>query len=199
MRDRDALGLFLTPRVLLGGWEYTWLVLLDPPWRRNRSWKEWLKNYAFALLGLVLGALAAPSLVHVTGLAGTAYQDALVVAVAVVSSLGVHLVGWRPDNLLMVLSIWIILAFRAASSEPPHWLGVSIVYLPDLVEMAVVFAAIGYGVSRYVTWVSPGQREVTIAFVGGLRIKMVFTPLIRAWSRARRSNSSGGGCAAARM
>ncbi len=166
MRDRDVLNIFLNPRYFLVGWRYSWRRWRDLPWRRFHSRNEWLLYIAFALLGLVLGALVAPSLVQVTRGVGTVYQDALVVAVALVSSLCVFLVGYNLAFVMVLLSAWI-----------SQWIWGAYVTL--------VFAAIGYGVYRYVTWVGPGQREVAIAFVGGLLVKTFLIPLIRVLSRAR--------------
>jgi hypothetical protein len=174
MRDRDVLTAFLNPRYFLVGWQYSWRRWRDLPWlpwRRFHARDEWPLNVAFALLGLVLGALAAPSLVQVTRGAGTAYQDALVVAVALVSSLCVFLVGYHLAFVMVLLSAWISQRIWGA-------------------YVTLVVAAIGYGVYRYVAWVGPGQREVSVAFVGGLLIKVFLIPLIRAWSRARRSHGS---------
>ena len=165
------LGFFLNPRYFLVGWQYSWRRWRDVPWRRFHTRDGWSLYVAFALLGLVLGALAAPSLVHVTGLAGTCYQDVLAVALALVSSLCVFRVGEDLAFVMVLLFAWISWRIWEA-------------------YVTVVIAAIGYGVYRYVTWLGPGQRDVAIAFVGGLLIKVFLIPLVRAWSRARRSPDS---------
>src|SRR5260221_9307750 len=66
-----------------------WRWMLEPPWRhsgpapwRRTHWLFWLVGYAWSLAGLVLGAVAAPSLPQTTELPGTPHPDAPALCVA---------------------------------------------------------------------------------------------------------------------
>jgi hypothetical protein len=145
-----------------------WLDMLEPPWRDSGSDKErfnhwflWLVGWTWALAGLVLGALVAPSLVQVAGFSSTPYEDALVVGVAVLAGFIVQLLGWLIGALAgLITASWL-----------DGTLVATVVVLP--------LAGVGYGIYRYLTWVGAGQRSVTIAFVGGLLIKTFAIPLIK--------------------
>src|SRR5260221_11913343 len=67
-----------------------WRWMLEPPWRhsgpapwRRTHWLFWLVGYAWSLAGLVLGAVAAPSLVRFAGLSDSPDHAAPGLGVAV--------------------------------------------------------------------------------------------------------------------
>ena len=146
-----------------------WLDMLVPPWRhsgpddRFDHWASWLIGWAWALSGLVLGALIAPLLVRFAGLSNASYQDALVIGIAVFAGFVVQLFGW---------CLWLF--FFLCIQNMPEYLRV----WGTPVVLVLPLAASGYGVYRYLTWVGAGQRSVTIAFVGGLLIKTFIIPAI---------------------
>lgn len=166
---------------LWNGLRLVWLNMLEPPWRHSEQadsqtiyWLRWLVGWSWTLAGLVLGALAAPSLIQVVGLADTSYSDWLVIAVAVAAGVLVQTLGWV-----------LLLLFGTATPEADYWdntrplLQTLLFLFVILVLILWPLAGVGYGIYRYLTWIGAGQREVTIAFVGGLLIKMFAIPLVK--------------------
>jgi hypothetical protein len=51
--------------------------------------------------------------------------------------------------------------------------------LYNVVWLLWPFVVAGYAIYRLLTWVGPGQRSVTIAFVGGLLVKTFLIPFIK--------------------
>src|SRR5262249_16380771 len=144
--------------------------MLEPPWRDTRSQSErdihlltWLLGWAWALAGLVGGALVAPALVQFAGLSDTLYQDWLLIGVALLPAFLVQLGGWSLMLLLVRTPRWserqLLLVFYPVASLP--------------------LIGVGYGLYRYFTWVDADQRSVTVAFVGGLLVKTFLIPLIK--------------------
>ncbi len=157
----------------IGGLKVMWLWMLQPPWRhsgrgdeRVSHWFIWLFGWAWALAGLVLGALSAPSHVQVAGLSDAPYQDALVIGVVALAGFLVQVLGWCLLALIFGVG-------KAVSL--PKTLGWPVL----LVVFVLPLAGVGYALYRYFTWVGAGQEVVTVAFVGGLLIKTFLIPLIK--------------------
>jgi len=157
----------------IGGLKVMWLWMLQPPWRhsglgdeRVSHWFIWLLGWAWALAGLVLGALVAPSLVQVAGLSDTPYQGALVIGVVALAGFLVQVLGWCLLALIFGVGKTVSL---------PKALGWSVL----LVVFVLPLAGVGYALNRYFTWDGARQLSVTIAFVGGLLVKTFLIPLIK--------------------
>jgi hypothetical protein len=166
--------------------------MLEPPWRDTESddigyhWLMWFVGWIWAIGGLVLGALYAPSLLQFAGLSDTPYQDWLVIGVAVVAGFLLQFLGW-----FLFASMWAV--FFSDSFAPlinlteARSILVRLVVYPlavvivSLLSTAFVvpFAVIGYGIYRYLNWVGTGQGLVTIAFVGALLVKTFLIPFIK--------------------
>lgn len=84
---------------------------------QHAHWFMWLIGWLWTLAGLFLGALIAPSLLRLVGLADTPYQNWLVVAVAVVAGFLVQFIGW----LMIVPLLVIIMIFWAVAGVAALW------------------------------------------------------------------------------
>ena len=157
-----------------------WLWMLEPPWRhsgpnsaRRLHWSLWLSGWVWALAGIFGGALVAPTLVQLAGLADTPYQDAFVIAVAVVAGFLVQILGGCIHLLARMLGGFV----------PP--MAVPIADLPLVFGLLLLpfgcallpLAGVVYSVYRYLTWLGAGQGLVTTALVGGMLIKTLLVPL----------------------
>lgn len=174
--------------------KYVWLDMAELPWRVSQEdkemrlhspWIRWTMGWTWALAGLVGGALVAPSLTLRLGLAGTSYEDWLVIAMAVLAGFLVQLIGWGLFLLSVSLTapLAIYIANRLGDSGN-LWTIVRAVRITDWFTLPVIalmpLAGVGYGLYYYFTWVGAGQSSVTIAFVGGLFVKTFLIPLIKA-------------------
>lgn len=151
-----------------------WRFMLEPPWSNSAEategdiwghWIAWTAGWAWALAGLVFGALISQSLLHWVNLANSQYKDWLVIVVAVLAGMLVQLLG---------TGMWMFI-FDLEKGE--HISNVGCVVTVS--SAVVLVAGLGYGIYRYLTWIGAGQREVTIAFVGGLLVKTFLIPLIK--------------------
>ena len=157
----------------IGGLKVMWLWMFQPPWRhsglgdeRASHWFTWLLGWAWALAGLILGAVVAPLLVQYAGLSDTSYQGALMIGVVVLEGFLVQVLGW------CVLAL--IFSFGKAVSLPKAlgWPVLLVVFVLPLV-------GVGYALYSYFTRVGAGQGVVTILFVGGLLVKTFLIPFIK--------------------
>ena len=165
---------------LWDSYKESWWYILEPPWRytrasaeRLRHWFVWFYEGWFAVVGLVSGALVAPSLVQLTGLVDTPYEDAFIIGVAVAAGIVAQSLHHCLSVLTQLLRLWL----EKRTGDVYIWEKVlPFVVLPtDLAFMA----ALGYGLYRYFIWTGPGQGSITIAFVGGLLVKTFLIPLIK--------------------
>jgi hypothetical protein len=164
------------------GWmRESWVAMLEPPWSHRPDtsdwlaedvyWPTWIIGWLWTIAGILLGALIAPSLLQLVGLAHATYSDWLVIGVAVVAGFFVQLIGFTLVNILNAVT-------------PGDWGDLPVLQLWLLVPIGIVFillpfAGVGYGIYRYLTWVGPSQRSVTVAFVGALLAKTLLIPLIK--------------------
>ncbi len=155
-----------------------WFSMLEPPWRHTGTdkksvrlghWFLWLIGWAWALAGLVLGALVAPSLVQLAGLSDTLYLDWLIIAIAVLAGFLVQLLGW------CLLIAWVPISGLLVVGAIGRIMAVILLVIACLLP----FAGVGYALYRYFALVGADQRTVTIAFVGGLLVKTLVIPLIK--------------------
>lgn len=138
---------------------------------RTMRWLAWIAGWVWSLSGLLLGAFIAPSLMQRIGLARSPYQDYTTIAIAVVVGLLIQLLAW----LVMLLADWT--ARGISTPMPLHRL---LVFTPiSILLMCWPVAAVGYALYRYLTWIGPDQRAITIAFVGGLFVKVLIIPGIK--------------------
>jgi hypothetical protein len=158
----------------IGGLKVMWLWMLQPPWRHSgrgdeqpSHWFIWLLGWAWALAGLILGAVAAPSLVQVAGLAATPDQGALMLGGVVLAGFLAQVLGWC--YLALIFGIG-----KAVSL--PKALGWPVL----LVVFVFPLAGVGYALYPYFTRVGAGQEVVTIVFVGGLFVKAFLIPSLKA-------------------
>lgn len=172
---------------------------------RRGHWRTWILGWAWAVAGLTIGAAIAPLAVRFVGFSNSTYQDWLIIGLAVVGGFLIQLLGWgllslglalisvlSPTSLGPVRSRFLFLhqpfyprslryhrttakVYRPFAERLSYWLG-SLLY-PVIVVLP--FAAVGYGFYLWLTWVGPDQREVTIAFVGGLLLKTFLIPFIK--------------------
>jgi hypothetical protein len=161
-------------RDLLSNLKMAWAYMLEAPWRDTGTatdkfdhWAFWVLGWAWAIPGLLLGALVAPSLIHLVGLSNSGYQAGIDIGVSVVAGFLVQLVGW--------VAIWLPSFIVGGSVDWPDWIAYPIVVL----LWVLPFVAVGYGLYRYFTWVGTGQARVTTAFVGALLIKVFVIPLLK--------------------
>lgn len=157
---------------------YAWRDMIEVPWHHSRPddwrvehWLNWLFGWAWAISGLLLGALVAPMVVQWASiqwavLADTRFQDWFVIAVAVIAGFFVQCLGW------FLLGVTEVAYFK-------DWVPVSARWPMFSVALVLPLAGVVYGIFRYLTWVGAGQREVSIAFVGGLLVKTFLIPLIK--------------------
>jgi hypothetical protein len=158
----------------IGGLKVMWLWMLQPPWRHSgrgdeqpSHWFIWLLGWAWALAGLILGAVVAPSIVQVAGLSDNPYQGALLLGVVVLAGYLVQVLGW------CVLAL--IFGVGKAVSLPKA-LGWPVL----LVVFVLPLAGVGYALYPYRTWLGAHQEVVIVVFVGGLFVKAFFIPSIQA-------------------
>jgi len=158
----------------IGGLKVMWLWMFQPPWRHSgrgdeqaSHWFIWLLGWAWALAGLVLGAVAAPSLMQVAGLSDTSYQGALMIGVVVLEGFLVQVLGWCVLALLFGIG-------KAVSL--PKALGWPVL----LVVFVLPLAGVSYALYPYRTWVGAHQEVVTIVFIGGLFVKAFLIPSLKA-------------------
>jgi hypothetical protein len=77
-----------------------WRWLFEVPWNdptetdTSYHWTFWLVGWTWTIVGLVGGAVVAPSLIEMVGLSDSSYRDELVVGVAVFAGFLVQLLGW---------------------------------------------------------------------------------------------------------
>lgn len=167
-----------------------WLYMFEPPWRsasndrekRIGHWVLWLWIWSTPLSGLVLGALVAPSLVQIVGLANTPYTDWLVIAIAVLAGFLVQLLSF-----VLILSRLSVVdkanrlaaGTRFGRSNVGVTINIITILATSLIALLLPLAGVSYGIYRYLTWEGAGQREATIAFIGGLLIKTFVIPFIK--------------------
>jgi hypothetical protein len=109
-----------------------WADMLESPWRhtgpddlRRAHWVNWLVGWAWAVAGLVLGALVAPKLIEVAGLKNIPHQDWLIVAVAIIAGFSVHLFGWAltlPPLVIakMLFDVWLGVFILSVTDDLPE-------------------------------------------------------------------------------
>jgi hypothetical protein len=120
------------------------------------------------LAGVVLGALVAPRLVDAVGLAGTAYQDWLVIAFAVLAGFALQLLGW--------VALFGAYFSGGSSLSGRNVYGSGLLIIGSLL---LPFAGVGYGIYLYLSWAGSDQRTATVAFVGGLLVKVFLSPFVK--------------------
>jgi hypothetical protein len=157
-----------------------WLAMVVPPWldsgdRRVRTahWVWWFVGWVWTLAGLTSGALVAPSLIRVLGLAHTTYEDWLVIALAVLAGFLVQMLGWSLISFLTLvlannLPIDVFSRYKTRTQTLIAFLSLCAVILLPLV-------GVGFGIYVYLARISADQRTVTIAFLGALLIKTLIT------------------------
>jgi hypothetical protein len=166
-------------------WRSTWLRMLAPPWPnpstgRRSAWFSWLVGWAWTLAGVIGGALLAPTIVQAVGLTNTAYQDWLVIGFAALVGIVVQSVGVTLVTLVDFVPFYGREDFWNDDKPWPIELMLMLLLVVSAVVAVVLpLAGVGYGIYRYLTWIGPGQRTVTIAFVGGLLIKTFLVPFIK--------------------
>lgn len=173
-----------------------WSWMLTPPWRdftgdiQAYHWAFWLIGWAWAIMGLVGGALVAPSLVQFAGLSHVPYQDELIVGIAVVAGFLVQLVAWCFLAVITASLLRFLPGLARTITNVNFALVSQSVYMPTTVfsRRRVVYfavlglvplAGVGYVLYRYYAWIGVGQRSVTVAFVGALLVKTFLIPLIK--------------------
>jgi hypothetical protein len=174
-----------------------WAYMLEPPWRGSEQgtekanhWTAWLLFWSWSIAGLVLGAFVAPALIQYLGLANIPFQDALDIGVAVLAGFLTQFLGIALSEVGFLVAIPGTSLFDKTASAWPHlpWylrfllVVLLVVAIPLTVVAAVIatlgpFAAVGYALYRYFTWVGSGQARVTTAFVGALLVKTFVIPL----------------------
>lgn len=161
----------------------------------GQHWFRWIVGWMYALCGLVGGALVAPSLVRWAALSWFPYQDWLVIGIAAITGFLVHLLGWVliansfvPAGLTFRISNRVSNRIMRSGGLDRRRRTVILVLGTCAILSAVAglvvalllpLAAVGFGIYRYLTWIGPGQRTVTVAFVGGLLVKTLISPLFK--------------------
>lgn len=164
--------------------KFVWLCMFEPPWRhpelgnrRKIRWFAWLFGWYLALIGLIGGALAAPSLVQLMGLARASYADWLMIAIAVLASFLVQVVTWG------IVSVDIALEPKVRPDLP--LVKKVLLRLTSFIPFLLFIAPFTYGLYRYVKWIETEQPTALIAFVGGLLLKTLVIPAIVGAVRSR--------------
>lgn len=174
--------------------------MLELPWQRpgtklkkSDHWWSWVTGWLWAISGLFLGAVVAPSLIQYFGLWNTRFRDAADIGVAVIAGFLVQLLGWgflilhslatapvrdwweharrhwvRPpyrDSRLRVMFVWDTVMF--------------LVIFPFMVLVFLPFFAVGFALNAYLSLVGPKHELATTGFVGGLLVKVVVIPVIK--------------------
>ena len=174
-------------------WRLAWMqVFNEPAWRPSVPgspkmwyWLNWLTGWAWTLVGLVLGAFIAPSLVHLVGLSNTPYQDYIDISVSVLAGFLVRFLGWCLYVFLVQSAVVVVAGWMGVATRP----GVG--YGALISAAALPLAGVGYALYRYLHWVGAGQERVTTAFVGGFLIKAIVTGAALKWvvTRLRGRNA----------
>lgn len=195
-------------RNLVGNIKFLWLFMLEPPWRvtgdrvtRTAHWLMWSLGWAWAIAGLVLGALVAPSLVSSVGLSNSPYQDWFVIGVATLTGFVSQVLGRYTEKLgrtvaakiAGILLSFVNSIFKAFNRLFPPRTKISrellraYFILADLIAFLWLYmfiallplVGVGYAIYRFLILVGTSQREVTIAFVGSLLVKTFLIPFIK--------------------
>ena len=158
-----------------------WLWMLEPPWRhsgpapwRRTHWLFWLVGTAWSLAGLVLGAVASPSLVRFAGLSVIPDQDALAIGVAVLAGFLLQSLVW-----FVLVSALLVVVLISDRCSLPYAVALAAGLLVCCTLAVLPFVGVGYALYRYVTWVGSGQGLATIALVGALLVKTLLIPLVK--------------------
>ena len=151
----------------------TWLYMLEPPWYgpdydRSDHWVIWVVGWAWAVSGVVLGALVAPSILRWAGVSSTQYQDWLVIVVALLAGILVQLLGWCMYIVVIKGAVYLFDGFFR-----------DVIGLLFLVVCILPFAGVGYCIYRYLIWVGTGQRSITVAFAVTFLAKTLLIPFIK--------------------
>jgi hypothetical protein len=175
-----------------------WLMMLERPWQsagtgddKETHWVLWLTGWTWSIAGLLLGALVAPTLLQIAGFADITYYDVAVIAVAVLVGFLIQLLGWSCAILLYSLFQFLTFRFSLQLGESKYRLAHAVLtaYMALelvlwLVILAVIFlfplACATLGVYVYFSLVGEIEGSVVVAAVGGLFIKLVALPLIKA-------------------
>ena len=179
------MGKLLYGQPVMGILKSTWLDMVEPPWKTDGDWGNWLLVWSWILAGVALGALIAPSLVRRMRLEDTSVQDWLVISVAVLGGLVVQILGIAMAILGFILVDGIAdLDFGAVEEIRVLFVVVGVVQaIVGLLLLAIVFllpfAVVGFGIYLYLTRVGSDQSAVTIAFTGSLLIKTFVIPFIK--------------------
>ena len=167
--------------VYLHNLQDAWLWMLEPPWRhsgpapwRRTHWLFWFLGSAWALAGLALGAVVAPSLVRFAGLSVPPDQDALAIGVVVLAGFLLQSLVW-----FVLVSALLVVVLLSDKCSLPYGVALAAGLLVCCTLALLPFVGVGYALYRYVTWVGVGQGVVTTAFVGGLLVKTFLIPLIK--------------------
>jgi hypothetical protein len=175
--------------------------MLSQPWieedpkRSFALWGTWILGWLWSLAGLVVGASFAPALVQAVSLRDSPYENAFVIGVAVAAGFLGQFVGWLLWFLLAVAPLmrldrfddWLdsrawppllkvsVAALLTALFELPLLI---LIYFLAALSVALPFAAISYGLYRYLTAVGLDQELVAVAAAGGLLVKALLIPLM---------------------
>ncbi len=164
--------------------KHFWLAMLEPPWRSKENWVEWLLGWAWALAGLVLGAVYAPSIVQFAGLSSSPYQDWLVIGIAATAGFivqaGSALFLALLSNNIEGSSLYDGPILDLLDKGALGWfVGIGLLLVVGVVLALLPVVAAGYGVYLYFTSLGANQRTVTISFVGALLVKTFLIPFIK--------------------
>lgn len=176
--------------IVTSGYRRIWLAMFEPPWRNPRSddfwrqhWIVWVIGWAWTLAGLVGGALVAPQFVKFLGLWDTPFQDALVISIAALAGFLVQFLAWTLLWLSNTVNNKLGLFLWNARARTLVLVVVLIpVVLVSLFIFLLPFIGVIYGLHLYFTSVGVNQRTVTVAFVGGLLVKTLLIPAIKAFA-----------------
>jgi hypothetical protein len=174
--------------VYLHNLQEAWLWMLEPPWRhsgpapwRRTHWLFWFLGSAWSFAGLVLGAVASPSLVRFAGLSDTLHHGALAIGVAVLVGLLVQSLVW-----FVLVSALLVVVLISDRCSLPFAVALASGLLVCFALAVLPFVGVGYALYRYFTWVGSGQGLVTIALVGALLVKTLIIPLIKGFMTGAR-------------
>ena len=183
MNDRGK-AYVRTPAIIRANLRAALLYTFVVPWRFSQSndlkmYRPtlWRLAWAWALTGLLLGAVGAPSFVQLVGLANTGYQYALLIGITVLAGILAQFVGWFLGYL--VLAMYSPPGIPVAEKGLGRLVALTIIVVVPTVTYAFPVVGVGYGLYRYFSWVGAGQQSVIIASVGGLLIKTFGIPLIK--------------------
>lgn len=144
-------------------------------------------GWAWSLAGLILGALIAPQFVHSVRVFNGPYQDASIIATAILAGFLAQLIGWCVA--LCLLAAGKEMTFRLLyTPNVDRVVGISFTNRLSMVIEWLFFpmasallplVGVGYGIFRYFTYVGAGQHYITVAFVGSLLIKTLLIPFVK--------------------